>query len=786
MVLSVGVVTSRIEDCKKQINITSGTTTIMHWSYTRSKASANTIDCSFTENNKSTHILSASFNDEPKILSDGERIFGDRINGTLSKNPKNDQMTLSITIKKTKYQDHSKYICKYMNYEACNQLNVLTTVHLTESFNENINVISNKTDVEMTLCGNPKPKLQLYFRGQASEPVTKSQSNDCYLFSQVFDTPSQDLCGKKIMYNATGYKSKIGGYLRLNFSLWPDAPDAPRETTVYKTWNDCFQLTWFNPDIGFCTGPIISQVKVVAKGKIVNELYNTSSNTISICPKKVDEIYKFHVRNVINGKTSDWNEGKYTENATSNDINLIIITCATIGIAATILLGILWFRWRKLKQRKLTLHDKTNCHNLKYSSLEGKDHINNEIKKPLINPVDTDNNTGINPRQPENSIPQNHTTSLRTEYYERMAPALNETPVKLNPSEEHDNTVDYEKLHRNQNDGKRSPYLNQADYDTLNRTKGTAISDMVAGQNSNISPARPPLISSIFYSTESKLEESAADQQDWLSDDNSSRDSYYASIPADSEPMNHNYESTIPPDLPIKPSQQSSAVSSKTPPLPRPKSKTTGSTPNDKPESLYDIIPRRNTNTEEKPLPPIVQTTKPLWQKENTVHGKVHQPHFRKIILDRTAMKLPDKKLTLSSQSFHNGSTTDLDRIRKQKRTYTDPSSNYINKSGIERNKKSENSVPLTNNDSELYTVPGMNNISGNQDSINGGIKNDLKDGDISQNGSIDLGDNSECQYSTPTLPLRLSCDFDHVLYDTIDAKLVDEMYENAADIIGC
>ena len=722
MVLSVGVVTS-IEDCKKQINITSGTTTIMHWSYTRSKASANTIDCSFTENNKSTHILSASFNDEPKILSDGERIFGDRINGTLSKNPENDQMTLSITIKKTKYQDQSKYICKYMNYEACNQLNVLNRVHLTGSFNENINVISNKTDVEMTLCGNPK-----------------------------------------------GLK-----------------PDAPREITVYKKWNDCFQLTWFNPDIGFCTDPIISQVKVVAKvkGKTVNELYNTSSNTISICPKNVDEIYKFQVRNLINGKESDWNEGKYTEHATSNDINLIIITCATIGIAATVLLGILWFRWRKLKQRKLTLHDKTNCHNLKYSSLEGKDHINNEIKKPLINPVDTDNNTGINPRQPENSIPQNHTTSLRTEYYERMAPALNETPVKLNPSEEHDNKADYEKLHRNQNDGKRSPYLNQADYDTLNRTKGTAISDMVAGQNSNISPARPPLISSIFYSTESKLEESAADQQDGLPDDNSSQDSYYASIPADSEPMNHNYESPIPPDLPIKPSQQSSAVSSKTPPLPRPKSKTTGSTPNDKPESLYDVIPRRNTNTEEKPLPPIVQTTKPLWQKENTVHGKVHQPHFRKIILDRTAMKLPDKKLTLSSQSFHNGSTTDLDQIPKQKRTYTDPSSNYINKSGIERNKKSENSVPLTNNDSELYTVPGMNNISGNQDSINGGIKNDLKDGDISQNGSIDLGDNSECQYSTPTLPLRLSCDFDHVLYDTIDAKLVDEMYENAADIIG-
>ena len=781
MVLSEGAVTSRTEDCKKQIDIEKGTTTVMKWSYTRSKTSVNTIYCSFTVNNKSTNILSANFNDEPKILSDGKRIFRDRINGTLSVNEKTDQVTLDITIKKTEYEDQSKYICKYMDVETCIQLNVLTKVHLNGSFDKTINVISNKTDVQMTLCGNPKPKLKWYFRGEAFEPLPKSQQNDCYLFTQVFYTTSQDLCGKKIMYTATGYKSNIEGYLRLNFNL---RPDSPREITVYKTWNDCFQLTWFNPDIGFCTDPIMSQVKMVARGKIVNELYNTSSNTISICPKKVDEIYKFYARTVINGKKSQWNEGKYTENATSNDINPIIITCAIIGIAATILLGILWFRCRKLKQRKLTLHDKTIGHNLKYSSLEGKDHINNEIKNPLINPVDADNNTSINPRQRENSIPQNHITPLRTEYYERMTPALNNTPVKLNPSEEHNNTVDYEKLQRNQNDGKRSPNLNQAGYDTLNRTKGAAISDMVATQNSNTSLARPPLISSIFFSTESKLEEPAADQQEGLPDDNSSRDSYYASIPADSESMNHNYESPIPPDLPIKPTQQSSAVSSKTPPLLRPKSKTKGSTPNDKPESLYDVIPRRNTNPEEKPLPPILQPTKPLWQKENTVHGKVYQPHLRKIIPGRTTMKIPDKKSTLSSQSFHNGSTTDLDHIAKQKRTYTEPSSNYINKSGFERN-KSENSVLLTNNDSELYTVPGMNHICENQNSINGDIKNDLNDGGISQNGSTDLEENSESQYSTPTLPLRLSCDLDQVLYDTIDTKPVDEMYENAADIIG-
>ena len=783
MVLSEGVVTSRIQDCKKQMDIDSEATAIMQWSYTRSKASANTIYCSFIENNKSTHILSANFNDEPKITPDGERIFGDRINGTLSKNEETDQVTLSITIKKTEYQDQSKYICKYMDVEACIQLNVLTKVHLNGSFNKTINVISNKTNVEMTLCGNPKPKLKWFFRGQTFEPQAKPKLNDCYLFTQVFDTPSQDLCGKKIIYIATGYnKSKIGGYLRLNFNL---RPASPREIKVYKTWNDCFQLTWFNPDIGFCTATIMSQVKVVARGKRVNELYNTSSNTVSICPKKVDEIYKFYVRIVINGKESrHWIEGKYTEHDTSNDMNSIIITCATIVIAVTILLGILWFRWRKLKQRTLTLHNKTNGHNLKYSSLEVKDHTNNETTNPLINPVDTENNTSINPRQRENSIPQNHITP-RTEYYEKMAPALNDTPLKLNPNEKHNNTVDYEKLQRHPNDGKRSPNINQAGYDTLNRTNGAAISDMVAAQNSNTSPARPPLISSNFFSTESKSEEPAADQQDGLPDDNSSRDSYYASIPADSESMNHNYESTIPPDLPIKPTLQSSAVFSKTPPLPRPKPKTTGPAPNDKPESLYDVIPRRNTNPEEKPLPPFLQPTKLLWQKENTVHGKVYQPHLRKIIPGRTTMKIPDKKSTLSSQSFHNGSTTALDHIPKQKRTYTDPSSNYINKSGIEKNKKSENSVPMTNNDSELYTVPGMNHTGENQNSINEGIKNDLKDGGISQNDSIDSEENYESQYSTPTLPLRLSCDLDHALYDTIDTKPVDEMYENAADITG-
>ena len=667
LIASFNAILSSINVDKTQRKVYNGSMVSMFWKINKASSSDYNIVCFVKENGEFKGVIAGMLEPEMIILLKiGKRIFGDRLHGDLSPRKNLEEITLNLTIANVNLKDQNEYRCKYGNDDATTRLTVLAKLNTPMPLMKTLQVTDKETIVNITICGNPKPVVEWYFEDQKYDSISRPQNLGCYSFEQIFNTPAQTLCGHKVKYNAQNSVSTITGSTKLMFDL---KPVPPTKVNVLKTSTNCFHIAWQNPNIGYCTELIITQVKLINLKLATEAVHNTSSDNMDLCILDKTESYTILIRSLLNNKESVWVSGKIKKDEKNSPYRVLIIIFSAIAMVCLMMLfGICWFRWVKSREFTKKPSDQTNGQ-ARYGSSENLNQPSDESMSPLMNSCDGSN------------FPQNGAMANIDDIYEIMSSS---NPHGLQ-AEENKDLMTYSKLDRSdryvplptpsqdKHYGNKEVIKEVNDsqtYDSLNRQPGAIINE----ENNPKFSTLPPVPSD-------------------------TNDSDYENTP---EP--HVLKTDSKPTInSSKPMLSQSKPVTKPAIIPKPKNSTPEST-QPKDNSTYDIVPRSKTlSNAEKPLPPDIIPTSPVWKTENSVHGKEYQPNLRRNIPSQNTFKLSEKKVNISDKEPTEDNKYQIPP--KHKRANTDPSKKFSNPRQAIFNTKNSN-PNLTEEDQ--YQVPNQ------------------------------------------------------------------------------
>ena len=603
LIASFNAILSSITVDETLQTVDDGSTVSMIWKIKIS--SERTISCSIKEN----EVFLEGYVVTPIYLNSfGTLLFGNRLSAKLQRTKNVDETTLNLTIVNVNFKDQNGYRCKYGNDDATISLTVFTKLSTPMPLLKTLQVTDKETIVNITICGNPKPLVKWYFEEQTYDSITRPQKLGCYSFEQIINTPAQTLCGHEVKYSGQNSFTKITGSTKLMFDL---KPDPPTNVNVLKTSTDCFHIAWQNTNIGYCTDLIITQVKLINLKLETEAVYNTSSDNMDLCASDKTETYKIFIRSLLNNKESVWVPGKIKKDEKNSPYRVLIIIFSAIAMVCLMMLfGIFWFRWVKSREFTKKSSDQTNGQ-ARYRSSENLNQPIDESMSPLMNSSDVPN------------FSQNGAMTTIDDTYEIMS---SDNPHELQ-AEENKDLMTYSKLDRSDRyvplptPSQDNHYGNKEiikevidgqTYDSLNRQPGATTNEKNNRQFSTLPPVP--------------------------SDTN---DSDYENTPEPQVPLKIDSKPTInsnKPMLPLSKAVNKPAI------IPKPKNGTLEST-QPKDNSTYDVVPRSKTlSNAEKPLPPNIIPTSPVWKTENSVHGKEYQPNLRRNIPSQNTFKLSEKK----------------------------------------------------------------------------------------------------------------------------------------------
>ena len=662
LIASFNAILSSITVDETLQTVDDGSTVSMIWKIKIS--SERTIYCSIKENEV---FLEALVGAVIYLNSFGTLTFGNRLSAKLQRTKNVDETTLNLTIVNVNFKDQNGYRCKYGNDDATISLTVFPKLSTPMPLLKTLQVTDKETIVNITICGNPKPLVKWYFEDQTYDSITRPQKLGCYSFEQIINTPAQTLCGHEVKYSGQNSFTKITGSTKLMFDL---KPDPPTNVNVLKTSTNCFHIAWQNTNIGYCTDLIITQVKLINLKLETEAAYNTSSDNMDLCASDKTETYKIFIRSLLNNKESVWVPGKIKKDEKNSPYRVLIIIFSAIAMVCLMMLfGIFWFRWVKSREFTKKSSDQTNGQ-ARYRSSENLNQPIDESVSPLMNSSDVPN------------FSQNGAIATIDDAYEIMS---SNNPHELQ-AEENKDLMTYSKLDRSDRyvplptPSKDNHYGNKEvikevidgqTYDSLNRQPGATINEKNNPQFSTL----PPIPSD-------------------------TNDSDYENTPEPQVPLKIDSKPTInssKPMLPLSKAVNKPAI------IPKPKNGTLEST-QPKDNSTYDVVPRSKTlSNAEKPLPPNIIPTSPVWKTENSVHGKEYQPNLRRNIPSQNTFKLSEKKISVSDKEPTEDNEYQIPP--KHKRANTDPPKRFSNPRQAIFNTKNSNPNLI---EEDQYQVPNQ------------------------------------------------------------------------------
>ena len=662
LIASFNAILSSITVDETLQTVDDGSTVSMIWKIKIS--SERTISCSIKEN----EVFLEGYVVTPIYLNSfGTLLFGNRLSAKLQRTKNVDETTLNLTIVNVNFKDQNGYRCKYGNDDATISLTVFTKLSTPMPLLKTLQVTDKETIVNITICGNPKPLVKWYFEDQTYDSITRPQKLGCYSFEQIINTPAQTLCGHEVKYSGQNSFTKITGSTKLMFDL---KPDPPTNVNVLKTSTNCFHIAWQNTNIGYCTDLIITQVKLINLKLETEAVYNTSSDNMDLCASDKTETYAIFIRSLLNNKESVWVPGKIKKDEKNSPYRVLIIIFSAIAMVCLMMLfGIFWFRWVKSREFTKKSSDQTNGQ-ARYRSSENLNQPIDESMSPLMNSSDVPN------------FSQNGAMANTDDAYEIMS---SNNPHELQ-AEENKDLMTYSKLDRSDryvplptpsednhygNKEVIKEVIDGQTYDSLNRQPGATINEKNNPQFSTLPPVP--------------------------SDTN---DSDYENTPEPQVPLKIDSKPTInssKPMLPLSKAVNKPAI------IPKPKNGTLEST-QPKDNSTYDVVPRSKTlSNAEKPLPPNIIPTSPVWKTENSVHGKEYQPNLRRNIPSQNTFKLSEKKISVSDQEPTGDNEYQIPP--KHKRANTDPPKRFSNPRQAIFNTKNSNPNLI---EEDQYQVPNQ------------------------------------------------------------------------------
>ena len=666
LIASFNGILSSITVEKTQQTVYNGSMVSMFWKINKTSSSEDKIICSVKENGEFKDVIFGMLESEMiLLLKIGKQIFGDRLHGNLPPINNLEEVTLNLTIANVNLRDQNKYRCKYGNEDATISLTVFAKLSTPMTLMKTLQVTGKETIINITVCGNPKPVVKWYFEYQTYDSISRPKNLGCYSFEQIFNTPAQTLCGHEVKYTGQNYVSTITGSTKLMFDL---KPVPPTKVSVIKISTKCFHISWQNPNIGYCTDLILTQVKLINLKLATEAVYNTSSDNMDVCLLDKTETYRIFIRSLLNNNKSFWVPGKIKKEEKNSPYRVLIIIFSAIAmVCLMILFGICWFRWVKLREFTKRSSDQTNGQ-MRYVSSENLNQPSDEAMSPLMNSSDGPN------------FPQNGATANIDDAYEIMS--SNNTHELQ--AEENKDLMTYSKLDRS--------YV-QLPTPTQDKYYGNieAIKEVIYGKTYDSLNRQPGAT---------------------INEENNPKFSTLPPVPSDS--IDNDYKNTPKPQVPLK-IDSNPTINSRKPILPfskpinepaiipKPKNSNPEST-QPKDNSTYDIVPRSKTlPNAEKPLPPNIIPTSPVWKTENSVHGKEYQPNLRRNIPSQNTFKLSEKKISVSDKEPTEDNEYQIPP--KHKRANTDPPKRFSNPRQAIFNTKNSN-PNLTEEDQ--YQVPNQ------------------------------------------------------------------------------
>ena len=668
LIASFNRILSSINVNKTQQNVYNGSTVSMFWKINKTSSSEDKIICSVKENGEFIDVIFGML--ETKmilLLKTGKRIFGNRLHADLPPMKNFEEITLSLTIANVNLKDQNEYRCKYGSDIATTSLIVFAELSTPKPLLKTLQVTDKETIVKITICGIPKPVVKWYFEDKTYDSISRPQNLGCYSFEQIFNTPAQTLCGHEVKYSGQNFLNKITGSTKLMFNL---KPVPPTKVNVLKISTNCFHIAWQNPNIGYCTDLIITQVKLINLKLATEAVYNTSSDNMDLCILDKTETYAIFIRSLLNNNESVWVPGKIKKDEKHSSYRVLIIIFSAIAMVCLMMLfGIFWFRWVKSREFTTKSSDQTNGQ-ARYRSSENLNQLIDESMSPLMNSSDVPN------------FSQNGAMTTIDDTYEIMS---SNNPHELQ-AEENKDLMTYSKLDRSDryvplptpsednhygNKEVIKEVIDGQTYDSLNRQPGATINEKNNPQFSTL----PPIPSD-------------------------TNDSDYENTPEPQVPLKIDSKPTInssKPMLPLSKAVNKPAI------IPKPKKGTLEST-QPKDNSTYDVVPRSKTlSNAEKPLPPNIIPTSPVWKTENSVHGKEYQPNLRRNIPSQNTFKLSGKKTSVSDKEPTEDNEYQIPP--KHKRANTDPPKRFSNPRQAIFNTKNSNPNLI---EEDQYQVPNQ------------------------------------------------------------------------------
>ena len=668
LIASFNRILSSINVNKTQQNVYNGSTVSMFWKINKTSSSEDKIICSVKENGEFIDVIFGMLETEMiLLLKTGKRIFGNRLHAHLPPMKNFEEITLSLTIANVNLKDQNEYRCKYGSDIATTSLIVFAELSTPKPLLKTLQVTDKETVVKITICGIPKPVVKWYFEDKTYDSISRPQNLGCYSFEQIFNTPAQTLCGHEVKYSGQNFLNKITGSTKLMFNL---KPVPPTKVNVLKISTNCFHIAWQNPNIGYCTDLIITQVKLINLKLATEAVYNTSSDNMDLCILDKTETYAIFIRSLLNNNESVWVPGKIKKDEKHSSYRVLIIIFSAIAMVCLMMLfGIFWFRWVKSREFTTKSSDQTNGQ-ARYRSSENLNQFIDESMSPLMNSSDVPN------------FSQNGAMTTIDDTYEIMS---SNNPHELQ-AEENKDLMTYSKLDRSDRyvplptPSQDNHYGNKEiikevidgqTYDSLNRQPGATTNEKNNRQFSTLPPVP--------------------------SDTN---DSDYENTPEPQVPLKIDSKPTInssKPMLPLSKAVNKPAI------IPKPKKGTLEST-QPKDNSTYDVVPRSKTlSNAEKPLPPNIIPTSPVWKTENSVHGKEYQPNLRRNIPSQNTFKLSEKKTSVSDKEPTEDNEYQIPP--KHKRANTDPPKTFSNPQQAIFNTKNSNPNLI---EEDQYQVPNQ------------------------------------------------------------------------------
>uniref|UniRef100_A0A7M5XEM4 Ig-like domain-containing protein n=1 Tax=Clytia hemisphaerica TaxID=252671 RepID=A0A7M5XEM4_9CNID len=251
------------------------------------------------------------------------------------------KVVFELTIESSVMKDSGFYECRIGGEIASTYLQIYQPLVEQRLIPKSIILQTGKEILRTELCGKPKPKVTMIFQGKTQKVKgVRTNIDGCYMFTlkNVTSFTEQKFCGKTVDLIYEGAVQTLRRSVSLQMGLKPKPPE--NVIISLMSQDNCAHVRWDGPNIGSCIVASLSYQVEVFENEAVVKRMDTSSNVIETCG--IDFLrkrYTLKVRNVLNSNYSSWSVGRVVLEETIFDgVFTALIACAAVAVFLLIIL----------------------------------------------------------------------------------------------------------------------------------------------------------------------------------------------------------------------------------------------------------------------------------------------------------------------------------------------------------------------------------------------------------------------------------------------------------------